>query len=415
MSAEQLAIRIGDIVIGNRKRELNKDKVEELADSFKLIGQLEPITVTQKNGQYILLAGLHRLEAAKLLGWESIEAKVFTGNELECELVEIDENLMNNNLTVLEQAEHLKRRNEILEALGVRAKRGDNQYTLGTETISGPEKGETVSPFLTTEDIGKEVGLTGRSIRQRIQIARDILPEVKEKIRNTPIADSTTQLLELARLDKDMQLKVADLVNEEKTLTDIKKEIKKIKREQEIEELKKKIEESAPAPLTMEYDVIVIDPPWPYGTEYDPDGRRAASPYPEMSLDEIKAIELPASENCVLWLWTTHKFMRYAFEVIDAWGFREVAILTWVKDRIGLGTWLRSQTEFCIMAVKGSPKVNLTNQSTVIYGKLREHSRKPDEFYEMVDSLCIGRKLDYFSREKREGWDQYGNDTQRFG
>ena len=160
--------------------------------------------------------------------------------------------------------------------------------------------------------------------------------------------------------------------------------------------------------------MVVIDPPWPYGTEYDPNGRRAASPYPEMSLDEIKAIELPASDDCVLWFWTTHKFMRYSFDILDTWGFRDVAIVTWMKDRMGLGTYLRSQSEFCIMAIKGRPTINLTNQTTIINGKLKEHSRKPDEFYEMVNSLCVGYKLDYFSREKRSGWDQYGNDTNRF-
>lgn len=162
------------------------------------------------------------------------------------------------------------------------------------------------------------------------------------------------------------------------------------------------------------YGVLVFDPPWPYGTKYDSAGRRAANPYPEMSLDELQAMELPAADDCVLWLWTTHKFMRHAFGLLDAWGFRDVAILTWVKDRMGLGTWLRSQSEFCIMAVKGKPTIHLTNQTTVIHGPMREHSRKPDEFYAMVDTLCVGRKLDYFSREPREGWEQAGNDVTKF-
>lgn len=190
--------------------------------------------------------------------------------------------------------------------------------------------------------------------------------------------------------------------------------IKKDKRDQQIQEQIKEIEQNDFTPPTQKYDVIVVDPPWPYGTKYDPNGRRAANPYPEMSLDDIKAIDLPASDDCVLWLWTTHKFMRYSFDIIDAWGFRDVAIITWVKDRMGLGTHIRSQSEFCIMALKGKPTINLTNQTTVVNGKLKEHSRKPDEFYEMVNSLCVGYKLDYFSREQREGWDQYGNDTNKF-
>jgi N6-adenosine-specific RNA methylase IME4 len=162
------------------------------------------------------------------------------------------------------------------------------------------------------------------------------------------------------------------------------------------------------------FEVIVIDPPWPYGTQYDPDGRRAANPYPEMSLEEIQALELPHADDCVLWLWTTHKFMRYSFEILEKWGFRDVAILTWVKDRMGLGTWLRSQSEFCIMAVRGCPTINLTNQTTVINGAMREHSRKPDEFYQMIKELCPGRILDYFSREKREGIEAFGNETGKF-
>jgi N6-adenosine-specific RNA methylase IME4 len=170
-----------------------------------------------------------------------------------------------------------------------------------------------------------------------------------------------------------------------------------------------------PEPPDGQYAVIAIDPPWPYGTEYSAEGRRAASPYREMDLEKIAAIALPAADDCVLWLWTTHAFMRPAFSLLDGWGFQEKAILTWVKDRMGLGAWLRSKSEFCIMAIKGKPQINLTNQTTVLEGRLREHSRKPDEFYAMVESLCLGTpRLDYFSRQRREGWDVYGDEPDKF-
>ena len=165
------------------------------------------------------------------------------------------------------------------------------------------------------------------------------------------------------------------------------------------------------------FEVLAVDPPWPYGNaeHYDPANFRATTPYPEMALEELAALQLPAAQDCVLWLWTTHRFMRHAYSLLDAWGFEEKVIVTWVKDRFGVGRWLRSKSEFCIMAVKGSPKVDLTNQTTVIFAPMREHSRKPDEFYEMVESLCIGRKLEYFSREPRPGWEQFGNDPEKFG
>jgi N6-adenosine-specific RNA methylase IME4 len=133
-----------------------------------------------------------------------------------------------------------------------------------------------------------------------------------------------------------------------------------------------------------------------------------------MPLAAIGQLNLPAADDCVLWLWTTHKFMRDSFTLLDGWGFKDKMIVTWVKDRMGLGSWLRSQSEFCIMAVRGRPVISLTNQTTVLNGKMREHSRKPDEFYRMVDSLCHGRKLDFFSREHRDGWAQYGNDPEKF-
>jgi N6-adenosine-specific RNA methylase IME4 len=191
-------------------------------------------------------------------------------------------------------------------------------------------------------------------------------------------------------------------------------ELKRHIRGQQIASIGAEFEASTPA---GQYHVIVLDPPWRYdGGElaHDAEGFRGVTDYPTMALEEIAAIELPTADDCVLWFWTTHRFMRHALDMLQQWGFEEKAVLTWVKDRMGIGRWLRSKSEFCVMAVRGSPPVNLTNQTTVLEAPLREHSRKPDEFYALVNELCVGRKLDYFSREKRDGWDQYGNDADRF-
>lgn len=216
------------------------------------------------------------------------------------------------------------------------------------------------------------------------------------------------------KLAKEIKRDTPELFEELKSgETELIQIVKQRKKDERIESILQQSEEikSLDPHFTNTYNVIVVDPPWPYGTPYDPDGRRAANPYPEMSLEDIGNIQLPATDDCVLWLWTTHRFMRESFDLLDQWGFRDVSIVTWVKNRIGLGTWLRSQTEFCIMAVKGKPIVNLTNESSVLYGDTREHSRKPDEFYQMVNDLCIGSKLDYFSREQRIGWDTYGTEA----
>ena len=162
------------------------------------------------------------------------------------------------------------------------------------------------------------------------------------------------------------------------------------------------------------YDVIVIDPPWNYGREYDPESSRSASPYPEMTQNELLAIELPAARDCVLFLWTTHAFIWDAKSIMDAAGFSYKATLVWNKQKIGMGAWLRMQCEFCLVGIKGKPLWENTTYRDIIEEARREHSRKPDGFYTMVEAITAGRRLDYFSRQERNGWDTYGNETSKF-
>lgn len=162
------------------------------------------------------------------------------------------------------------------------------------------------------------------------------------------------------------------------------------------------------------YHVLVVDPPWQYEKEASAKDMRGRPKYPTMPIEEILALEIPAEDDAVLWLWTTNSFMHEAYHIAEAWGFTPKTILTWVKDRMGMGDWLRGKTEHCILAVRGDVAVRLTNQTTVLEAPLREHSRKPDEFYALVDALCVGKKIDIFSREKREGWDQWGGEPDEF-
>jgi len=249
-----MKVNINDIVISSRKRKLNKDKVSELAESMKLIGQLEPITITKDN---VLLAGWHRLEAAKLLGWDEIKAECFDGNEIECELAEIDENLMRNDLTVLEQGEHLARRQELI---------GRN--------VGRYPNSATVAELKTTPEIAKEIGISERSAYNRIKAARNIVPEVKDAIRNTEIADSTTQLLQLARLAPEEQIEVINYLDEEKPLSKAIQERKKQKIEQ-VQKERRDTKEIAQAILYHEncmnflnrfedksIDLLITDPPY---------------------------------------------------------------------------------------------------------------------------------------------------------
>lgn len=169
-------------------------------------------------------------------------------------------------------------------------------------------------------------------------------------------------------------------------------------------------------PIKDKYQCIVIDPPWNYGTKYDNQTRRVASPYPEISTEELKKFKLPSDDNCILWLWTTHKFLPDAFELIKIWNFEYKLTFVWDKQKMGMGAWLRCQAEFCLLGIKGNPKWNLTNERDILSVARREHSRKPNEFYELVNKLCPTKyKIDIFSREKREEWSQYGNEINKLG
>jgi N6-adenosine-specific RNA methylase IME4 len=174
-----------------------------------------------------------------------------------------------------------------------------------------------------------------------------------------------------------------------------------------------------PLPPPGKFAVIIIDPPWPYGTEYDPETRRVASPYPEMEIENISKIEIPGADISVIWLWTTHRFLQDAFSLMNLWNYEYKITACWNKEKMGMGAWLRCQMEFCLLGIRGKPNWNLTNQTDFISESRREHSRKPDNIYKMAEELFPGPKdetfyLDYFSREKREGWAQTGNELQKF-
>lgn len=276
--------------------------------------------------------------------------------------------------------------------------------------------------FTSQASAAEMLNVSERTVRAAVKVRDEAAPELVRAVESGKV--SVSAAADVATLPKAEQAVIVargekEILEAAKQIRAEKAEVKKAERVAEVTRQIAEISAATPRAPSGLFHVISIDPPWPYddgnsAETYDPNGRRAANPYPEMTLEQIAGLDIPAAQDCILWLWTTHKFMRHSFALLDGWGFEDKAILTWAKDRMGLGRWLRSQSEFCIMAVRGSPVINLTNQTTILRGPLREHSRKPDEFYNMVDSLCVGRKLDFFSREPRDGWEQFGNDKAKF-
>lgn len=164
------------------------------------------------------------------------------------------------------------------------------------------------------------------------------------------------------------------------------------------------------------YKTIYADPPW-----LERGGgvikRGADRHYPLMRTKDIKALPVGeiAEENCHLYLWTTNNFIRDAFEVIDAWGFRYITTITWVKDRIGLGQYYRGLTEHCLFAVKGNLPYKIINGKrqqgkTCIVAPKGRHSEKPEEMRKMIEAVSYEPMIELFARKKTDNWDAWGNE-----
>jgi hypothetical protein len=191
------SIPIASIRIENRLRPLDSAKVAELAASIAELGLLQPIGIRPDG---TLVYGYHRLEACKQLGWTEIPAVVVDGDDLRAELAEISENLIRNELTLLERAEHLARMRAIYEQLYPNA-RGVGRPT---------KNSATVAPF--SQAVAEKTGLAQRTVQHYVQLAQSLTPEVRDAIRRTPIANDGRELQQLASLEPSQQRAVAELI-----------------------------------------------------------------------------------------------------------------------------------------------------------------------------------------------------------
>jgi N6-adenosine-specific RNA methylase IME4 len=163
------------------------------------------------------------------------------------------------------------------------------------------------------------------------------------------------------------------------------------------------------------YGVIYADPPWRYDNVPMGDvARQNEQHYPSMALDDIKALLVPAADDCVLFLWATVPLLPEAIEAMRAWGFTYKSSSTWVKDKAGTGYWVRGIVEHLLIGRRGDvPSPAPGDQYPgVIEAPRGRHSEKPDIFAEHIERLFPNvPKLEMFAREKRDGWDVWGNEV----
>jgi N6-adenosine-specific RNA methylase IME4 len=361
---DQQSLPIDRISVGFRYRKELGD-LRSLADSIQEVGLLHPVVVTAEGR---LIAGQRRLAACDLLGWEEVPVTVV--DLLQAAQGEAHENFARKDLLPSEIVA-LKRAIEPLERRAARERQGSRAGLCHPATVAECQ-GDA------RDKIARYLGV-GRTTIERAEAVVDAAEEEPEEYGH---------LVE----QMDRSGKVAGAYRK---LTVLKQA--------------KGLNEAPPTFPTGPFQVIVADPPWEY------DGGNSL-PYPTMSLEDIKAMPVRdlADQDSTLWLWTTNAHLPVAFDVVVAWGFEYKTLLTWVKDRMGTGEWLRGRMEHCLLAARGKPVFLHGSDGTALEAARREHSRKPEEFYALVERICPGSRVELFARHQRRGWRAFGNEVDQF-
>jgi len=173
------------------------------------------------------------------------------------------------------------------------------------------------------------------------------------------------------------------------------------------------------------YDVVLADPPWQYRDWAAPAGEThdrqtgAAKHYPTMKTEDICKILADVGENAALFMWATWPLIKEALAVIEAWGFEYKTVgFVWIKANkgglghfFGMGHYTRSNTEICLLGIRGKMPVEDKTMSQLVYEPVMEHSRKPNIHWR-IERLYPGRRyLEMFARRRVDGWDCWGNEV----
>jgi N6-adenosine-specific RNA methylase IME4/ParB-like chromosome segregation protein Spo0J len=268
--------------------------------------------------------------------------------------------------------------------------------------------------------IGRASGMLNvgeRTVARAREVLEHGAPELVSAVEHGKV--SVSAAADVATQDIDAQREIVARGEREilRAAQNIRARKAEIRRAERIERLAATCNHSTPFPSDRRYAVLYADPPWHFEVYNEESGveRAAGNHYPTMSLDEICALPVLslASPDAALFMWTTVPHLRESFDVLVAWGFEYKTNIVWVKDKIGLGYFVRNQHELLLVATRGDmPSPSPANRPpSVIHAPRREHSRKPDEAYELIERMYPELpKIELFARQARAGWAAWGNE-----
>jgi N6-adenosine-specific RNA methylase IME4 len=254
-----------------------------------------------------------------------------------------------------------------------------------------------------------------RSIRRAREVQGQGAPELihaveSDKVSVSAAADIATLPVEqqraiLAKFDKREILRAAIDIRAQKA------EARRIEQHAKLAALSNA---TTAWPTGQRFPIIYADPPYRYENERSI-SRAPENHYPTVPAEEICALPVSdlATPDAVLFLWTPAPILLEALDIMRAWGFEYVTHAVWAKDKIGLGTYLRHQHELLLIGRRGNHIARGPLSSSVIHAPRREHSRKPDEAYALIERVYPELpKIELFARGKREGWSAWGNQAE---
>ena len=180
--------------------------------------------------------------------------------------------------------------------------------------------------------------------------------------------------------------------------------------------------------IVGKFGTILADPPWQFTNQTGkiaPENKKLKR-YKTMDLEEIKSlpVERVASKRSHLYLWVPNALLKEGLEVMEAWGFKYKTNIIWNKvrkdgepDGRGVGFYFRNTTEIILFGTRGTKVRTLKpgrTQVNMIKTKKREHSRKPDELYKIIEKCSWGPYLELFARGTRKKWTSWGNQSKKY-
>lgn len=197
--------------------------------------------------------------------------------------------------------------------------------------------------------------------------------------------------------------KVQEIEQGNKTITAVRREARR-----------EEIQKNVPVEPSGKYRVFYADPPWKYGDQLTESYGSTKYHYPVMSISDLCLLPIKelSEENAVLFMWVTSPLLDECWAVIKAWGFEYKTSFVWDKIKHNMGHYNSVRHELLLVCTKGSclpdsPKLIDSVQSI----ERTEHSKKPDEFRNIIDQLYThGKKIELFARGKYDGWDAWGNE-----